>query len=591
MTETTPLTLAGQYMASGRLDEAHRLLARACDEHPDDADTWHLRSAVCGQMGLLDEAAHCAQRTVTLQPRFRGGYVNLGLALRQAGKIASGVESLRQGTELLPADTELRLFYAAALESAGRNNEAVAQYRILSTENPDNPSLQGDLGNELMRIGSLEDAATAYHRAVLADGTNVPTLRRLAHIFWLRGRFADAAQWYRTALAVCPTDSNARVGLASSLERSGDFDGVLQTLEPELAKAAPDAGALVVFALVSRRHGREQEAIRRLKEALTRPDLPEAVRRDGHFALGDLLDRLGRYDEAFENFRAGNQLRKADFDPVRHRASVERVKRAFDADFMRSAPRASNDSPLPVFIVGMPRSGTSLTEQILASHPAVAGGGELQMLPLVANDIERLTGFTAPYPERIREIPTGILDAIADRYLSALRSLGPSAERVTDKLPGNWWNLGLVDMLFPHARIIHVQRDPRDSALSCYFQNFSIRQEHTFDLSHLGSFYRDYHTLMRHWQSVLRVPVLNIRYEELVTNFAAESRRLVEFCDLEWDPRCAQPHATARAVNTASYDQVRQPVYASSIGRWKHYERHLGPLLEALAEKGDTPIS
>jgi hypothetical protein len=156
---------------------------------------------------------------------------------------------------------------------------------------------------------------------------------------------------------------------------------------------------------------------------------------------------------------------------------------------------------------------------------------------------------------------------------------------VTDKLPGNWWNLGLVDLLFPGARIVHLTRDPRDSGLSCYFQNFTVGHDYTFDLTHIGHFYGDYSTTMRHWQSVLRVPMLNVRYEDLVSDFESQGRRLVEFCGLEWDSRCATPHHTQRAVNTASYDQVRRPVYTSSIGRWKHYKSHLRPLLDALGSQ------
>lgn len=582
MSDSTLLDLARQYMESGRMEDARRLLTGLCINNPGDADAWHLLSAVYGQLRLFDDAATCARRTMELRPAFQGAYVNLGIALQAAGNTALSVAPLLQAVQMFPNDTELGILYATALEGTGRTNEAIAQLRSVCAANAHNATLLCNVGHSLVRIGAFEDAAIAYQRAATVDEKNVQALCGLGYVSRFKGNHADAVQFYRRALILQPGYAEARSGIAAALERSGDFDGALHALEPALSDFTPDIHALVIFARICRRYGRQAEAIQLLTQALERPNVPRDMELEARFALGRLHDDQGAYEEAFENYQFANQLKQTTFDPIQHRRGVDRLIRAFSASFMQGAPRASNTSEVPIFIVGMPRSGTSLVEQILVSHPAVSGAGELQAMPLLVTELERLAGPLAPYPESIRDVRGQTLQVLADRYLSVLRSLSPDAARVTDKLPGNWWNLGLIELLFPRARIVHVERDARDACLSCYFQNFAVGHNYAFNLAHVGSFFRDYSAAMRHWQSVLRVPTLSVRYEDLVTDLEAQSRRLVAFCGLDWDPRCALPHKTERTVNTASYYQVRRPVYTSSIGRWKHYDRHLRPLMDVL---------
>jgi tetratricopeptide (TPR) repeat protein len=582
MSDTLTLALARAHIEQGHMEEAHQLLVQVCIDHPDDPQAWNLLSAACGQLRLFDDAAAAAHRTVALLPAFRDGYVNLGLALKASGKIALGIETLGYAVQMFLDDAEIRMLYAATLEGAGHKLEAIEQLLSVCAAHPRNSTLQCNAGDMLLRIGAFEQAAAAYQTAAIADEKSVRACCGLGTVYRVLGRNSDAASMYRNALRIQPGLPEARAGLAGALERLGEFDAALEALEPLPESTAANLQLLIVFARISRRYGREQEAIRHLTRALAQTGTPENTVMDARFALGELLESRGAYEDAFKSFQFANQLKSATFDPIAHHTGVERVLDAYSADFMRNAPHATSDSALPIFIVGMPRSGTSLAEQILASHPAVHGAGELQGMPLLVTEIERLMGPSVPYPECIPLIGREVLDNLATRYLNFLRSLNPTATRVTDKLPGNWWNLGLIELLFPGSRIVHVIRDPRDSGLSCYFQNFTVGHDYSFDLAHIGNFCRDYATAMKHWQSVLRIPVYNIRYEDLVTNFEDQSRRLIEFCGLDWDPRCALPHKTGRAVNTASYDQVRRPVYSSSVGRWKNYERHIRPLMETL---------
>ena len=230
----------------------------------------------------------------------------------------------------------------------------------------------------------------------------------------------------------------------------------------------------------------------------------------------------------------------------------------------------------------MPRSGTTLVEQILASHPAVAGGGELATLMTIASQFNAAGQGGLPYPEGVRAIRVDQAEQMAQRYLDHLDRISKSALRVTDKQPFNFTHLGLAQLLFPAATFIHCQRDPMDTCLSCYFVSFADSFGFASDLGTLGRYYRQYSRLMAHWEDVLPRPVLTVEYEALVTNLESVARGLVAHCGLSWDDRCLRFYETERSVRTPSRWQVRQPIYADSIGRWRRYERHLGPLMAAL---------
>ena len=307
-----------------------------------------------------------------------------------------------------------------------------------------------------------------------------------------------------------------------------------------------------------------------------------------HFAAGRLLDRVGSYDEAFENYRIGNRLFGADFSCRDLANTVDKHVAVYNKEFMRRAPRASHGSQRPVFIVGMPRSGTTLVEQILSIHPEVYGAGELEDINWMAISLPKTLASSSSYPDCVPELTVDACDQLAAQYLDRLSALAPDAARlVTDKMPGNYFHLGLVVLLFPEARIIHCTRDPLDICLSCYFQSFIQANNHqyAYNLEHLGCAYRQYQRLMNHWKHVLDVPFMDVSYEELVADQERVTRELLAFCGLPWDERCMRFYESKRNVVTASYDQVRRPLYSSSIGRWRHYEKHLEPLRRALSEK------
>ena len=251
---------------------------------------------------------------------------------------------------------------------------------------------------------------------------------------------------------------------------------------------------------------------------------------------------------------------------------------------MENLPLADNASELPVFIVGMPRSGTSLVEQILASHPQIAGAGELDDIANIAGDLSKALATEARYPDCVSVLTPAVANKAAETYLERLRAMSDSAERVTDKAPLNFRHLGLIALLFRRSRIIHCVRNPLDTCLSCYFHDFGTRHAYSCDLNHLGLYYRDYRRLMTHWRDALGREIFEAVYEELTDDLEGQARKLVAFCGLEWDDACLKYHELPRVVGTASYDRVRGQVCGSSVGRWRHYNAHLEPLKEALGD-------
>ena len=315
-----------------------------------------------------------------------------------------------------------------------------------------------------------------------------------------------------------------------------------------------------------------KERIRALEHALSVSSLTPDDSVILHFALGKLYDDEGEYDSAFRYFKAGNELRKAGhgFSLNEEPAFVERSIAAYQRELFAEFRGVGNESARPVFVVGMMRSGTTLVEQILASHPQIHGHGELEGIRWIAQSL----GGQALDDDTIRRL--------AAQYLAGLERDAGESIRSVDKMPHNFRFLGLITLLFPRAKLIHCVRDPRDTCLSCYFHDFGIRNTFTRDLEELGRFYRTYRRLMAHWHAVLPAPILDVPYEELVVNQEFWSRKIVDFVGVSWDARCLEYHKNDRPVVTSSFWQVRQPIYSSSIGRWRHYEKHLGPLLKVL---------
>ena len=370
----------------------------------------------------------------------------------------------------------------------------------------------------------------------------------------------------------------------------GDYKQAYDTLKPLLDSEAalPTVEATLTLARFCKYVNACPQAIvmhRRLLDGTT--PITEAERIHLHFSLGRLLDSGGEYEEAFEHIHTANRMKRA---PFKSQLLIDRYKAyrtVYTREFMAGAPRASTPSSHLTFIVGVPRSGSTLVEQILSSHSGVKGLGEIMALPAIVLSAPATMGSSLHYPQCMTELTQASVTALADRYLREVNALAGEAHRVTDKMLQNFEHLGLIALLFPQARIIHCTRDPLDTCLSCYFLHFrSENMSHTYDLAHLGMYYREYQRLMEHWKTVLDIPIMEINYESLIDDQAHWTRELLAFCGLPWEDNCLDFHKSDRAAATASYDQVRRPMYRSSVARWKRYEQQLEPLRKALEEDG-----
>ncbi|HYM32019.1 MAG TPA: tetratricopeptide repeat protein [Candidatus Cybelea sp.] len=605
---------------AGQIGEAETLYRRALEQDPRNADALHLLGVIALERGRPKEAVELIGKAVQIAPNFAGGHGNLANALRAAGRTDEAMAHFARALSLQPGNPEFLSNLGAALLDQGRFAEAAERCRQAIALQPDMAEAHGNLGVALKATGALNEAEAPLRRAVALKPGLAFAQRALGDLLRESGRVSEAVATLRAAAQRIPASADLQHSLATALRGTGDVAGATASLREAVRLAPGSAQAWNDLGCMLRDQGRFEEAIEsfrralairpdfaealrhlagcqrpadvtgdvaRLSELLALPDLPAEERIAADFALGKCLDDLDRFDDAFGRYAEGNALLRAAmaergerFDPAALRRQVDRLIDTFTLDFFAARRAWGNASTRPAFILGMPRSGTSLVEQIAASHSQVFGAGELRDLGDIATRLGEAEGWTA-------EAIAGASAA----HDARLASLGLGAPVVTDKMPDNVFMLGLIAALFPNARVVFCRRDPRDTCLSCYFQRFAKGNAFSYDLRDCGFRHFEVDRLIDHWRRVLPLKMLDVQYEALVAALEPESRRLIEFLGLPWEERCLEFHRTERVVSTASSWQVRQPLYDRSVGRWRNYERHLGPLLEGLSGSAVLDVS
>lgn len=408
----------------------------------------------------------------------------------------------------------------------------------------------------------------------------------LAQWHYDEGRPGQAMLSSDQAMALAPDDASIAIVRALILEDLGQEEAAWRLMKPLLEARTPSTMLGVLYGRMAPRLKRETEAMAFMRELLASDGITPRDRAQLHLAIAALLDRAGAYDRAFEHVRLGKEAHRWPYDRQVFKNWIDGQIRYFTPARLHALPRAPHGDRRPVFIIGMPRSGTSLVEQILASHPRVHGGGELRTLWNIARAAPRSEWARGEmYPACLDMMGVRQASQLASAYLAAIAALNGSATYVTDKMPDNFMLMGLIATLFPDSHVIHCRRDPLDTCLSCHMTYFAAGQDYTHDLTDLGAFYRDYHRWMLHWKTALHYPAIEIDYEELVGDLEGQTRRLLELLDLPWDDRCLRYHENRRVTTTASRQQIHQPIYTSSVGRWTHYEKHLGELIAAIGDQ------
>jgi tetratricopeptide (TPR) repeat protein len=492
---------------------------------------------------------------------------------------AGGFSSSNFQTE--SADDHARI--ADQLFASGQFAPARDRYAKAVRLAPRNGKLHWHLAHCDWALGQDDAAGFNLQESVRLDPKFAPGHSSLAEWYLIHGMVEPALVASAKAFELAPTNPAVLAARGVVLEANGELDAAWDVVQQAILCHQMVAPLVLLYSRMARRRGHLEQALPFVRSLLNSGRMSQLDTSALHFAAAELLDGLGQYDEAFGHAVLGNKVRNVSWHPAAHSANVDRRINYFTRERVRSLPRSTNRNQTPVFIVGMLRSGTSLVEQILASHPSVHGAGELDLMYWTwAGTIEMLGANEEQYPACLDRLSIDHADGMAQIYLGPLSNLNPKAERITDKMPLNFLHLGLISMLMPGARIIHCRRDPLDICLSCYMTQFSHGNGFKYDLAHLGQFYRDYERLMAHWKSVLELQILDVNYEDLIADADGQSRRMIEFLGLPWDDRCTRFYETKRSVATASVQQVRNPIYKSSQQRWKNYEKHLGPLKAAL---------
>jgi tetratricopeptide (TPR) repeat protein len=534
-----------------RIDEALADYDKALAVDPGDADAVNGRGSALLKLNRLDESERTVRRAIELKPDYAEAYCNLGLVHIELGRLAEAEALVRRAVALKPDSVVSLCALAKVLVDLGRVEESEVVIRRAVALKPDHAEAHFNLGNVLIKLGRPGEAEAATREAIALDPGLAGAHHNLGVVLMELGRLPEARAAAELAVSGAPREPLhfRQLGEVRKYLAGDPFLTALEALS-------------------------EDEA-----------SLPIAKRIDLNFAMAKAHADLGQIDEEFRRLLAGNKLKRGcfDYDEASVLGDLDRAQQLFSPDFMRAARGAGEPSAKPIFILGMPRSGTSLVEQILASHPQVVGGGELTLFERMIGEIRSGMGPTPDYPDLVLQMSERHFRELGRRYLAGIASLAPAASHVTDKMPANFVFAGLIHLALPDATIIHTVRDPVDTCISCFSKLFTEGNFQTYDLAELGRYYRHYQSLMAHWHRVLpEGRILDVNYEETVADLEATARRIVAHCGLPWDPRCLDFHRTDRVVRTSSATQVRQPIYASSVGRRHRYGSLLAPLLAEL---------
>jgi tetratricopeptide (TPR) repeat protein len=624
MTSHAELVIALRLHHAGDLDQASRLYEAILSRDAEHADALHFLGVLRQQQGLLAQALELGTRAVALRPgeaqfhanlaetyralgqfepavahgrtalQLRRGYPeaqnNLGLALRASGRLQEAIDCYAAAIRLNPHFAQAHANLGMALRQAGRLPEAVPWLERATQLEPSEPAYWGYLADASSDLDRYSEAITCYERLIVLEPTKPLHFSNLGWLLRRAGCYDEARGMYEAALRIQPGFPEAMIGMGGLMEELGLMNDAQAWFRRVIAIHPADTVAAARLARTLQNQLSDHD-LGDLKERVAHPDLSEAARAPMLFALANVLDARGDYAEAATFMRranaavlAENRRRSRAYQISEHERLISDLIAAFQPECFARFAGAGLQTRRPVFIFGLPRSGTSLLEQILSSHSQVHGAGEINLGRLDFESIPTIVNRSGSPLVGLADLSAEGVYELGSRHEARLVELGRGAARVVDKMTDNYLYLGLLAILFPNASFVHSRRDLRDVAVSCLITDFRAMRwtNHDRDIIHR---FEQYLRLMDHWRTVLPAPIHEIDYEDTVNDLEAVSRRLVAACGLDWEPACLDFHQTKRPVKTSSLAQVRQPIYKNSIGRWRHYEQELGELYSALAER------
>lgn len=539
---------AAELARAGQIQDAEKILVKLAKKAPNNADIYGFHGTLKVQTGNHAQAVPFLKRALRLDASNPTTHGSLAVAYEALAKPGRAKQHYLKSLELDPSQLRTHLNLGALLWQEGKRDDAIAHYRQAIQLDANFAEAYIYLGHAMYFLGQVDDAIYCGEAAVRLDPSSAKGHLNLGRALQVSGRLEEAVYNFRKAIAL-----NGR--LAEAYENYAYASRVVEG----------DAFTDDLYAALAERDWNDDEHSRL------------------SYAAGKVESDSGNHKAAITHWAKGARLRRKGIKYAikDSRKSFAGYKEIFDSPLFESRLRQSIEGPVPIFIVGMPRSGTTLIEQILASHPKVTGLGELPHISEVAHETSSWTASGSEYPSALTGLDKSQWARAAKLYMDRLdRKEGKPY--ISDKMPGNFQYLGFISLLFPNARIVHCRRNALDTCVSCFTTNFTQRHEWSFELGELAAYYGLYLDLMAHWQRVLPLPICEIQYEEVVDNIESEARRLLDFCGLDWHPECLEFHRSKRAVFTSSNAQVRQPLYSNSVGRWRRYEGQLQQLIDNL---------
>ncbi|MBK7403067.1 MAG: sulfotransferase [Phycisphaerales bacterium] len=570
-------------MQAGKPHDAERACRQALQADPSDVQALRLLGQIIRQTGKAPESVKIFQQMRQWRPNDVQLIGELGASLTAANLHVQALPLLQQAVQTMPSAVQWQVWLGKCYLKLFNTNAAVKILEQAREAAPDDPQVTFHLANALLTAARPAHAEPLIREFLARQPDSIPGLITLSNVLEHENRLDEAVEVLKQILEKDPTFEAALGGLARCLRAEGKYKEALAILEP-IVKKTPNADMALAIAPIYLAEKRFEECKLLFETVLRQENIPDPVRSSLTFGLAQSLQGLKDYDGAFRAFKHGNEYYPRNFRREHRLRLYKEIREAFTPELIRNGPRARVDARKCVFILGMPRSGTSLVEQILDAHPRVFGAGELTEIPFTLSELAEKMGGQPP--SCFGAITQELLDHGANRYLRYIQNIAPDADFVTDKLPHNFEMIGLINRMLPGAKIIHCKRDPVDNCVSCYFTQLSAWHSYSNDLSNLGWAYGQYVKLMEYWREASDLPILDVQYEDTVADLETQARRILDFVGLEWDDRCLRFYEVERAVTTASVDQVRQPIYKSSVARWKRFGDHVKPLIESLRAAG-----
>jgi tetratricopeptide (TPR) repeat protein len=535
--------------------------------------------------GNFQSAAELYQLLLAKLPDQATIHINYGVALKELNRTTEALASLDRALALQPNQAEAHNNRGAVLYLLERYDEALASYDRALALKPDYANAHHNRGSTLNKLSRPAEALASYDRAIALNPRHAEAHNNRGVVLQELRQIDEALASFDQAIILNPRHAEACNNRGLNLVIKGDMPAAEKMFRQASALRPDFADPLFNLTTICKYRTPENDEVKHIRTLLAHPGNTADQKELLYYSLGKIYDDCHHYDEAFENYQLANQIRNArvSYNAAAVTRQNQHLMEVFNQDFLARKFAFASANPSPLFIIGMPRSGTTLLASILSNHPAITTAGELSTMTDLTTRLTASNGNNLPYPEAVNHLNPDVAHRLINDFLQSLRqNVDPHIPFVIDKNPLNFVNLGFIALLFPQARIIHCHRHPLDTSLSNYFRRFPLTLDYCFDLQNIGHYYLEYLKVMEHWRKVLPLKMIEINYEDTVLQTESTTRKMLDFLGLNWEARCLAPHANPRVVATASQWQVRQPIYRHALERWRSYEKHLGPLKKML---------